>query len=234
MRTGISLWLGVWALALGVTASAGLAAMIDATWDGGVGNWDAAALWAPDGVPNNSGGNTYNVFIDGGESSVASEVALNISAMIDALSIDVGDALSIVNGTNLAVAGTSIANGGRLSLNSTGSYTYLYIPGTVTLTGSWDLDASDFLLTGFGSLPGIDAGATLGGMTVELDTAIMGEFLGQIALRPFSENASGYSGALSHVQVTVTGSVVPEPAMLVLLGFGACAAMLRRSRRVPA
>jgi len=32
----------------------------------GAGNWNVAGSWTPAGVPNNGGGNTYNVFIDGG------------------------------------------------------------------------------------------------------------------------------------------------------------------------
>jgi hypothetical protein len=34
-------------------------------WKGGTGNWSVASDWTPGGVPNNGGGNTYNVTIDG-------------------------------------------------------------------------------------------------------------------------------------------------------------------------
>ena len=70
-------------------------AVINATWLGGAGNWDNAALWDIGVVPNNGGGDTYNVFIDGGKIA-NSTVNLNINATIDNLTIDAGDTLSAV------------------------------------------------------------------------------------------------------------------------------------------
>jgi hypothetical protein len=38
---------------------------VNSGWKGGTGNWSVASDWTPGGVPNNGGGNTYNVTIDG-------------------------------------------------------------------------------------------------------------------------------------------------------------------------
>src|ERR1700693_5541692 len=41
-------------------------AQTNSSWNGGTGNWSNATDWTPNQVPNNGGGNTYNVTIDSG------------------------------------------------------------------------------------------------------------------------------------------------------------------------
>src|SRR4029453_4358968 len=65
------------------------AAQVSVTWTGGTGNWNTAAKWSPAVVPNN-GTDTYNVFIDGSKTGVASAVTLNEFATIDNLPLDAG------------------------------------------------------------------------------------------------------------------------------------------------
>src|SRR5260370_26628111 len=42
------------------------AGTINSSWNGGTGNWNVATDWTPNGVPNNGGGNIFNVSIDSG------------------------------------------------------------------------------------------------------------------------------------------------------------------------
>ncbi len=109
-------------------------ALLTDNWNGGTGTWNVPGNWSA-GVPNNGGGNTFNVFIDAGNAAV-SVVTLDISPTINNLTINADDSLKIGNGTILTVAGASIANAGSLSLNSTGSFTELLIgSANVTLSG---------------------------------------------------------------------------------------------------
>lgn len=84
-------------------------------------------------MPNNGGGNTYNVFIDGGNTGQNTTVSLNMHAWID-ITVDTGEALSINNDPSLGIAGSSISNSGSISVNSAGGWTSLYVAGTVTFS----------------------------------------------------------------------------------------------------
>ena len=64
------------------TRPAGPDAIINANWNGGTGNWSIAGDWSPNGVPNNGGGNVYNVTIDSGGTD---NVSLDINATIASL-----------------------------------------------------------------------------------------------------------------------------------------------------
>src|SRR5260370_14244084 len=58
------------------------AGTINSSWNGGTGNWNVATDWTPNGVPNNGGGNTYNVTIDSGGTDL---VTLNQNATVVSL-----------------------------------------------------------------------------------------------------------------------------------------------------
>jgi len=107
-----------------------LAQAVSVTWLGGTGNW-TDANWSLGGFPN---ADTADIFIDGGN-PVNSSVNLNTNVTIGDLDIGNGDALTILNGRSMSLAG-SITNNGTLTLNSLGSYTDLRLTGDATLTGS--------------------------------------------------------------------------------------------------
>jgi filamentous hemagglutinin len=117
-------------------------ALVNDNWVGPTaGNWSVAANWSG-GVPNN-GTNTFNVFIDNGKAQ-NSAVTLDLNAGINNLTIDSGDSLSIANARILTINGTSIANAGSLSLNSSGNFTELVIAApNVTLSGGGTLTLSN-------------------------------------------------------------------------------------------
>ncbi|MCX5653835.1 MAG: hypothetical protein NTY65_04195, partial [Planctomycetota bacterium] len=122
-----------------------LAEQIISIWNGGAGNWNTAAGWTPVVVPNNGGGNTYDVRIDGGNAA-ASNVTLNISPTIDLLTVDALDSLTIPNAYNLTVAGGGIANAGTVALSAGGSYADLRISGSdLTLSGGGTVAFSNSL-----------------------------------------------------------------------------------------
>ncbi len=78
--------------------------------------WDVAGNWSPNGVPNNGGGNTYNVDIVDGKSTVT----LNLAATINDLTMGTGNTLLIPTGQQLTVVGPTISNAGAIQVNGGG------------------------------------------------------------------------------------------------------------------
>jgi len=112
----------------------------NSSWNGGTGNWSNATDWNPNQVPNNGGGNTYNVTIDSLTST--DFTLLNINATVDSL---------VVGGTTGALTSTleigvvqSLDVTGALTVNPTGSlnmssFNSLTVGGTFTNSGTVDL-----------------------------------------------------------------------------------------------
>jgi hypothetical protein len=63
---------------------AAFAATVSESWNGGTGNWSTAGDWTPATVPNNSGGNVFDVTIDSGGTDI---VTLDISPTIASLTL---------------------------------------------------------------------------------------------------------------------------------------------------
>ena len=120
------------------------AANLNATWNGGLGSWSTAAEWSGGVVPNNSGGNDFNVSIDGGN-PIASTVTLDSNATVSKLAIDSGDELDQVNGTTLAIAGGPAVNNGLWKLNTSGAPTDIRFFDGVTLSGTGSIVMNDAL-----------------------------------------------------------------------------------------
>src|ERR1700722_12087968 len=122
----------------------------NSSWNGGTGSWSNATDWTPNQVPNNGGGNTYNVTIDsGGVDTVTLDQSASINSLVlgglvqptllqdlagspDTLSISgqlrVSQAatLQFSNGSSVTVGG-NLSNDGSISF-SNGS--------TLTVTGT--------------------------------------------------------------------------------------------------
>jgi hypothetical protein len=85
-------------------------------WNGGTGKWSISTDWTPNTVPNDGGGDTYNVTIDSGGTD---STVLDVNATINSL---------VLRGTT----GTSTLSGtaetlnviGALTVNPTGSLTF--------------------------------------------------------------------------------------------------------------
>jgi hypothetical protein len=106
-------------------------------WLGGAGNWSDPSKWSA-GVP----GSTSNVFIDNGNGKV-SPVTMDVQGQANNLTIDSDDSLSFNNGTNLTINGSGISNSGTISLNSTGTGTFLLIANGATLAGAGTVTMSN-------------------------------------------------------------------------------------------
>ncbi len=133
-----------------------VAAIYDVTWNGGGGDWIDPGNWDLGVVPDN-GSDTYNVFIDGGKTGSASDVWLDaIGPMtVNELWIDAGDALTVINGTELAIAGGLIDNCGTMNLGEFG-----------VSDGTLRLEGSDMFLCGTGVLDMYD-GMIIGSVGTE-------------------------------------------------------------------
>jgi hypothetical protein len=89
----------------------------NSSWNGGTGSWSNATDWTPNQVPNNGGGNTYNVTIDSGG---ADNVTLDQNATISSLTLGGGSGIdSFLEGPDtLTITGTAIVNPtGSLGVN---------------------------------------------------------------------------------------------------------------------
>jgi len=91
----------------------------NSSWNGGTGNWNNATDWTPNQVPNNGGGNTYNVTIDSGGTDV---VTLNQSATINSLVL--GGLTGSASLDNLSGTAENLNVTGALSINQTGTLTF--------------------------------------------------------------------------------------------------------------
>jgi hypothetical protein len=108
-----------------------------------------------------------------------------------------------------------------------------------TLGGTFELNASDFVLSGFNAFNGIEAGSLLSGLNIGFNANALGDYSGLITIRPFGYNASGYNGTLPEIVLNLEAEVVsgqqpiPEPSTVILLvsGLGAMAG-LRRMRKM--
>jgi hypothetical protein len=105
------------------------------------GNWNSTSSWSPAVVPNNGGGNTYNVTL---LSSPAVNITLNINASIDTLTLDSGSILSTDSGNTLTTTG--VTNGGDLEFYNGNTLT---VNGSMTTSNYFDLDrGSKLTVTG--------------------------------------------------------------------------------------
>src|SRR4029077_17848358 len=133
---------------------------VNSSWKGGTGNWNVASDWSPTGVPNNGGGNTFNVTIDSGGTDA---VTLNQNATISTLVLGgtVGSStLQDTTGTpeTLTVHGAptiyargvlEFQNGSKLSSGSltgaAGSQVYLNGASGLTVNGNLTNNSVNFL-----------------------------------------------------------------------------------------
>jgi len=134
----------------------------NSTWNGGTGNWSTSTDWTPNQVPNNGGGNTYNVTIASG--SVNEDIViLDQNATISSLMLGANNendlntylwskngtavTLNIIggltvgqgeivfgNGDNLTVGGNATINGGVVEIGGS-----LLVDGTATLSSGGNL-----------------------------------------------------------------------------------------------
>ncbi|QDS97986.1 beta strand repeat-containing protein [Adhaeretor mobilis] len=118
-------------------------AQTNTTWNGngdGV-SWNDSANWTA-GVPDTPG--FFNAFIDGGNSSnSAVETSVSQVTVIDSLSVDAGDLLTIVDNNDFTIAtdagrplSGAITNNGLIELTNAGNLTELILRDDVSLSGT--------------------------------------------------------------------------------------------------
>ncbi|MGH9397754.1 MAG: beta strand repeat-containing protein, partial [Terriglobia bacterium] len=116
-------------VAVGLTASPALA-QTTANWNDGNGNWTTASDWncpttGVNCVPNNSGGNTYNVVINSSGGNVTLDHTSSLSSVtINALTLGAGNQLNVSDAESLTVNG---------NLDNSGSYTQGYAATAATV-----------------------------------------------------------------------------------------------------
>src|SRR5580704_2960393 len=98
---------------------AGPDAIINENWNGGTGNWSTGGDWTPNGVPNNGGGNVYNVTIDSGGTD---NVSLDINATIASLVLGGSTGSSTL--ANQAGTAETLTITGGLTVNTTGTLVF--------------------------------------------------------------------------------------------------------------
>ena len=139
----VGLWMATLALvrgAIGIQAST-----INSAWNGGTGNWSVPTDWTPHGVPNNGGGNLYNVTIDSGGSD---SVSLDINATIASLVLGGTSGSSTLQ--NLSGKAERLEVTGATTINRTGVLTFGNAS-TLKLDGGLTLASGSFLEVSGGS-----------------------------------------------------------------------------------
>jgi fibronectin-binding autotransporter adhesin len=178
----------------------------NSTWNGGTGNWSNATDWSPNQVPNNGGGNTYNVTIDsGGVDTVTLDQSASINSLVlgglvqptllqdlagspDTLSISgqltVSQAatLQFSNGSSVTVGG-NLSNDGRIVLSNGSTLTVTGTLGNYNAIQSLQLNGAGTVLNA-GSLVNDSVIIIGNGATLNLTnqpqgiTEISGRFMG--------------------------------------------------------
>jgi hypothetical protein len=92
---------------------------VNSSWNGGTGNWSTSSDWNPNGVPNNGGGNTYNVTIDSGGTDL---VSLDLNATINSLVLGGSTGSSTLQ--NLSGSAETLNITGALTVNKTGQLNF--------------------------------------------------------------------------------------------------------------
>jgi fibronectin-binding autotransporter adhesin len=186
------------------------------SWTGtSSGNWNTASDWSGGVVPNNGGSKTYNVTISPGTTQ---SVDLNLGVTVTDLTLgaasgsDVtlqsvaGDSLTIANGGNLTVDST-----GTLLFKTTGSDITVGSGGTLTNNGTLDLEAAGETLKVTG------ATTNAPGATLFIEGGSAATFTGNVTNSGTFE--TGFSGGSN--TVTVTGTFTNDAgATLMLRGSG--------------
>jgi hypothetical protein len=121
MRCGrIVSYAGLLLLTLALVGSAiGRAGTINSVWNGGTGNWSVPTDWTPNGVPNNGGGNVYNVKIDSGGTDL---VSLDLHATIATLALGGTSGSSTLQ--NVSGTAETLEVTGATTINATGNLTF--------------------------------------------------------------------------------------------------------------
>ena len=125
---------------------------VNSAWNGGTGNWSVAGDWTPNAVPNNGGGNTYNVTIGSGGTDI---VNLNLNSVIGSLALGATTGSSTLQ--NIPGTGETLEVTGSTTVNSTGIMNFansslLKFDGGLTNSGLFDLHGGQATITGPGTL----------------------------------------------------------------------------------
>src|SRR6516164_1816440 len=163
----VGLWMATLALvrgAIGIQAST-----ISSAWNGGTGNWSVSTDWTPHGVPNNGGGNVYNVTIDSGGTDL---VSLDIHATIASLVLGGTSGSSTLQ--NLSGKAESFEVTGATTINSTGVLTFgnastLKFDGGLTAGGQFSLNGATATITGSGTWKSGSSADISGGSTLTMN-----------------------------------------------------------------
>jgi hypothetical protein len=186
------------------------------SWTGSSsGDWNTASDWSSGVVPNNGGGKTYNVTVAPTSSQT---VSLNLGVTISDLTLGAtsgsnvtlqsvaSDSLSIANGGSLTVEST-----GTLLFDTTGSDITVGSGGTLTNNGTIDLEAAGETL----KVTGTTTNASGASLSIEAGSAAT--FTGSV--NNSGTFATGFSGGSN--TVTVTGTFTNNSgATLELEGTG--------------
>jgi hypothetical protein len=102
----------------------------NSSWKGGTGSWSHATNWTPSQVPNNGGGNTYNVTIDSGGTDT---VTLDQNATITSLTL--GGLTGMASLSEFSKKPETLAITNNVTVNQTGLLD-LESGSTVTVSGN--------------------------------------------------------------------------------------------------
>src|SRR5277367_3479542 len=187
-------------VALAVFACGGTAlAQTTVTTNGTTGSWVDPGTWTGGVVPNNNGGNTYNVQILNTPSTVTISLDGTTAITVNDLQLQSGSALNALSGANLTLS--TLENSGTfttgLNSSSSSNTSDVSVSGDVMNNGSLTLNGTN----------GINATLTVGGTFTNNGSLSVFGTGNQVAINALNNTATGSLtiGAFSGATINITG-----------------------------
>lgn len=112
---------------------------INSSWNNtSGGNWSIGTDWTPNGVPNNGGGNVYNVTLPTLTSSYT--VNQDVTSTIDTLTVDSGATLT--QNPSISLTTTSLTDSGTVNVGNSGAST-LSVNGSTSMSSGSSLNVNN-------------------------------------------------------------------------------------------
>jgi hypothetical protein len=186
--------------------------VVNETWTDADSKWSIAGNWSKGVVPNNGGGNVYNVFIQQPNSTM---VTLDTSNTINNLTIGTGNTLTFDANKTLTIAnaGSSVNNLGTLDIaNATLSISNAkmdQLGGGTTKLDTGNISGTGVLANAGNTIQGVgEISVKIANQATIMATPVVGAGVQQLKLSGEIINNSGTLAASGEVSLFLNGSVL--------------------------
>jgi hypothetical protein len=143
-RRRIALNLAAIAASVGCFTPRGWGQTQNSTYTGATGNWNNAANWTPNGIPNN-GTNGFTDYIATVAANTSVDATLNSPVTIDTLTVKATDTLTLASGITMTLEGPTLMNNGTIVIDTQDSNATLDFAADTNITGNGTIMLNDFV-----------------------------------------------------------------------------------------